>query len=71
MRLHSILYQLNVEKYVFLSSHKQETKKIFSVPIRNQNSDLQIPHFDALPLSHRDSTVGLLKSSYDTHPAYF
>ena len=27
------------------------------VPTRKQTSDLRIPHSDALPLSHRDSTV--------------
>ena len=33
------------------------TKKKFWVPMRNRTSDLRIPRSDALPLSHRDSTV--------------
>ena len=33
------------------------TKKKFWVPMRNQNSDFQILHSDALPLSLRDSMV--------------
>ena len=32
-------------------------KKKFWVPLRNRASDLRIPRSDALPLSHRDSTV--------------
>ena len=32
-------------------------KKKFCVPVRNRASDLRIPRSDALPLSHRDSTV--------------
>ena len=30
------------------------------VPMRNRSSDLPIPRCDALPLSHRDSTVSEL-----------
>ena len=37
--------------------HKRGTKKNFWVPMRNRTSDLQIPHSDALLLSHRDSSV--------------
>ena len=33
-----------------------EQRKI-RVPMRNRTSDLRIPRSDALPLSHRDSTV--------------
>ena len=32
-------------------------KKKFRVPLRNRASDLRIPRSDALPLSHRDTTV--------------
>ena len=41
----------------FSSCHKRGTKKEKLVPVRNQTSDLRIPRSDALPLSHRDSTV--------------
>ena len=40
-----------------MSCHKPGTKKQFWVPMRNQTSDLWIPHSNALPLSLRDSTV--------------
>ena len=35
--------------------------------MRNQTSDLRIPRFDALPLSHRDSTVS--EVFYEVHTA--
>ena len=41
----------------FSSCHERGTKKKFWVPMRNQTSDLRISRSDALPLSHRDSTV--------------
>ena len=41
----------------FSSCHERGTKKKFWVPMRNRTSDLRIPRSDALPLSHRDSTV--------------
>ena len=41
----------------FSSCHECRTKKKFWVPMRNRTSDLWISHSDALPLSHRDSTV--------------
>ena len=41
----------------FLSCHERGTKKKIWVPMRNQTSDLWIPHSDALLLSHRDSTM--------------
>ena len=41
----------------FPSCHERGTKKKFWVPKRNRISDLRIPRSDALPLSHRDSTV--------------
>ena len=46
-----------MKKRCFLSCHEHGTKKKFSVPMRNQTSDLLILCFNALPLSHRDSTV--------------
>ena len=39
------------------SCHERGTKKKFWVPMRNWTSDLRILCFNALPLSHRDSTV--------------
>ena len=45
------------EVYCFSSCHERETKRKFWVPMRNRTSDLQIPRSDALPLSHRDSTM--------------
>ena len=61
-----------MKKDVFCHFMSRGTKKKFQVPMRNQTSDLQIPHSNALPLSHRDSMGerGLLQSSYNTHPAY-
>ena len=41
--------------------------------MRNQTSDLQIPHSDALPLSHRDSITIVRKANREVHiadPAY-
>ena len=49
----------------FSSCHKRGTKKEFCVPVRNRTSDLRIPHSDALPLSHRDSTVS--EVYYEVH----
>ena len=37
--------------------HERGKKKKFRVSMRNRTSDLQIPRFNALPLSHRDPTV--------------
>ena len=34
-------------------------------PMRKRTSDLRIPHSDALPLSHRNSTVS--EVSYEVH----
>ena len=42
------------ERCSFSSCHERGTKKKFWVPTRNRTSDLWIPRFDALPLSHRD-----------------
>ena len=41
----------------FPSCIERGTKKKFWVLKRNRISDLRIPRSDALPLSHRDSTV--------------
>ena len=48
-----------VEKYVFHFVMNMGQRKNL------QTSDLQIPHSDALPLSHRDSTVS--KVYYEVH----
>ena len=50
---------------VFSSCHERGTKKKFWFPIRNRTSDLRIPRSDALPLSHRDSTVS--EVYYEVH----
>ena len=55
----------DIEKVVISSCHERGTKKTFRVPIRNRTSDLRIPCSDALPLSHRDSTVS--KAYYKVH----
>ena len=44
------------EKCIFDLSQVRNKEK-FWVPLRNQTSDLRISQSDALPLSHRDSTV--------------
>ena len=45
-----VSFQLGKEiEKVFLSNHKHGTKKKFRVLMRNQTSDLQIPHSDAFP----------------------
>ena len=49
----------------FLSCHERGTKKKIWVPMRNRTSDLPTLCFDALPLSHRDSTVS--KVYYGVH----
>ena len=47
-----------ISRMMFFSScHECGTKKKFWVFTRNRTSDLRIPRSDALPLSHRDSTV--------------
>ena len=45
-----------LRKIFFVSSRVWDTEK-FRVPMRNRTSDLQTAHTNALPLSHRDSTV--------------
>ena len=51
--------------YCFSSCHERETKRKFWVPMRNRTSDLHIPRSDALPLSHRDSTMS--EVYYEVH----
>ena len=51
------------EKDVYSSCHERGTKK--KSPQRNRTSDLRIPRSDALPLSHRDSTVS--EVYYEVH----
>ena len=55
----------DLKKDVSSSCHKHGTKKKFWVPMRNRTSDLRIPRSDALPLSHRDSTVS--EVYYEVH----
>ena len=57
------------EKNYFSSGLERRTKKKFWVPLRNQTSGPRIPRFDALPLSHRDSTVS--EVYYEVHMARF
>ena len=42
----------------FVLSQAWDKEKILS-PMRNRTSDLRIPRFDALPLSHRLSRITL------------
>ena len=56
---------IEIEKDVFSACHERGAKKKSRVPIRNRNSDLRIPRSDALPLSHRDSTVS--EVYYEVH----
>ena len=46
-----------IAKVFFSSCHEREIKKEFWVSVRNRTSNLRIPRSNALPLSHRDSTV--------------
>ena len=48
---------VELEKDVFCLVMNMGQRKKFWVPTRNQTSDLQIQHSDALPQSHRDSMV--------------
>ena len=61
----------NLKEDVFCLVTSVGPEKILS-PMRNRTSDLRIPHSDALPLSHRDSTVSeaYYKVHKDTRPAY-
>ena len=51
------------EKDVYSSCHERGTKK--KSPQKNRTSDFRIPRSDALPLSHRDSTVS--EVYYEVH----
>ena len=59
----------DIKKDVFSSCHERGTKKKFWVPTKNRTSDLRIPGSDALPLSHRDSTVS--EVYYEVHMTRF
>ena len=48
---------LNLEKDVFCLVMSVGQKKNSGVCLKNQTSDLQIMHSNALPMSHRDCTV--------------
>ena len=50
---------------LFVLSQAWDKEKILSPLMRIQTSDLWIPHSDALPLSHRESTVS--KVYYEVH----
>ena len=50
---------------VFSSCHERGTKNKFWVPMRNRTWNLRIPRSDALPLSHRGSTVS--EVYYEVH----
>ena len=53
-----------MKKGFFKSWQEHGTKEKNSMFMRNQTSGLQIPHSDALPLSHRDSTVSKAITKY-------
>ena len=51
----------------FVLSRAWDKEKILS-PVKNGTSDLWIPHSNALPLSHRDSTVSEVYHEVDMTP---
>ena len=53
-----------LKKDVFRLARAWEKKKLL-VPMSNRTSDFRIPRSDALPLSHRDSTVS--EVYYEVH----
>ena len=53
-----------MKKGFFKSWQEHGTKEKNSMFMRNQTSDLQILCSDALPLSHRDSTVSKAITKY-------
>ena len=53
-----------MKKGFFKSLHEHGTKENNSMFMRNQTSDLLIPHSDAQPLSHTDSTVSKAITKY-------
>ena len=67
-KLHQIPETLRKMCFCIFTSVGQRKK--FWVPMRNRTLDLRIPRTDALPLSHRDSTVS--EVNYEVHPlTYF
>ena len=54
-----------LEKDVFSSCHERGTKEKFWVPLRKRTLDIRIPRSDAMPLSHRDSTMS--EVYYEVH----
>ena len=54
-----------IEKDVSSSCQESGAKKKSRIPMWNRTSDLRIPRSDALPLSHRDSTVS--EVYYEVH----
>lgn len=52
----------------FVLSQALDKEKILR-PMRNRTSDLQIPRSDALPLSHRDSTLSKVHMTRVQHTA--
>ena len=61
-----INFELGKEiKMVIWSCHERGTKKTFWVPMRSRTFDQRIPRSDALPLSHRDTTVS--EVNYEVH----
>ena len=61
-----VSFELGKEiKMVIWSCHERGTKKTFWVPMRNRTFDQRIPRSDALPLSHRDTTVS--EVNYEVH----
>ena len=61
-----------VEKDVLRLFTRVGERKKFEVPIRNRISDLQIPHSNILPVSHRDSVESYtcIRFLRDTRPSY-
>ena len=53
-----------MKKGFFKSWQEHGTKEKNSMFMRNQTSHLPIPHSDAQPLSHRDSTVSKAITKY-------
>ena len=60
------------ERCFFSSCHERGKKKKFWVPMRNRTSDLRIPRSDAVTTKSQSlhGERDLLRSSYDTRPAY-
>ena len=54
----------NVDSVMFVNRIKK-CNEVHMKPMRRRTSDLRIPHSDALPLSHRNSTVS--EVCYEVH----